>query len=123
MVIRKRWVGLEGSDKTEVRTSLHLYLTNRHASLPIFIRNKAAKLLVDIAGTDWPHFYPTFFNDVFNWILGGSQTVLVGLSTLLIASEELATPRDTISSSRKDELRRLLVTQVPQVLTDPFNPS
>ena len=31
---------------------------------------------------------------------------------LLITSEELATPRDNVSSARKEELRRLLNTQV-----------
>ena len=89
------------------------------------------KLLVDIAAMDWPHFYPTFFTDIKGWIHGdgivaGSSRVgvgttsngrgiIVGLSCLLIASEELATPRDNVTSARKEELKRLLVTEVPQV--------
>ena len=88
---------------------------------------KVIKLLVDIATTDWPHFYPTFFTDITAWIHGdvqGSTTntngssVIVGLSFLLTTSEELATPRDNISSARKEELKRLLTTQVPQVRLD-----
>ena len=80
--------------------------------------------MVDIATTDWPHFYPTFFTDITSWIhgdvTGGSSNangnnVVVGLSFLLITSEELATPRDNVTSARKEELKRLLATQVPQV--------
>ena len=82
------------------------------------------KLLVDIATTDWPHFYPTFFSDITAWIhgdvVGGASNnngsnIVVGLSCLLITSEELATPRDNVASARKEELKRLLITQVPQV--------
>ena len=82
------------------------------------------KLLVDVATTDWPHFYPNFFTDITAWIHGdvpgsssnsNGSSVIVGLSFLLTTSEELATPRDNISSARKEELKRLLTTQVPQV--------
>ena len=78
--------------------------------------------MVDIATTDWPHFYPTFFTDITGWIHsdvpgggGNGSNIIVGLGCLLIASEELATPRDNVASARKEELKRLLVTQVPQV--------
>ena len=46
----------------------------------------------------------------------GDSTIMIGLTSLLIASEELATPRDNVSSARKDELKKLLVLQVPQIL-------
>lgn len=124
-VIRRRWVGMAAGDKAEIRTQLHGFLVKHSggSGIPAYIRNKVIKLLVDIACTDWPHFYPTFFTDITEWIHGGGQggavagggTVLIGLTTLLIASEELATPRDNVSSSRKEELKRLLVTQVPQI--------
>ena len=81
---------------------------------------------MDIATTDWAHFYPNFFSDITAWIHGdvtgrtnnNGNYVVVGLSFLLIASEELATPRDNVASSRKEELKRLLNTQVPQVRTN-----
>ena len=115
--IRKRWVGMQASEKGVIRNQLHFYLVKHHTSIPAYIRNKVIKLLVDIACTDWPHFYPTFFTDITSWIHGGSETVLIGLSCLLIASEELATPRDNVASARKEELKRLLVTQVPQIMS------
>ena len=55
-------------DKAEVRMQLHDFLVKRHTTVPAYIRNKVAKLLVDIASTDWPHFYPTFFTDITGWI-------------------------------------------------------
>jgi len=83
------------------------------------------KILVDIATTDWPHFYPSFFSDITAWIHGdvpggsnnnnNGSNVVVGLSFLLTTSEELATPRDNVASARKEELKRLLNTQVSQV--------
>jgi len=118
--IRKRWVGMAPGDKAEVRMQLHDFLVKRHTTVPAYIRNKVAKLLVDIASTDWPHFYPTFFTDITGWIHnsggGGENTMMIGLTSLLIASEELATPRDNVSSARKDELNKLLQVQVPQIL-------
>ena len=66
--IRKRWVGMAPGDKAEVRMQLHDFLVKRHTTVPAYIRNKVAKLLVDIASTDWPHFYPTFFTDITGWI-------------------------------------------------------
>ena len=83
----------------------------RHDKIPAYVRNKAIKLIVDIAASDWPHFYPDFFDQILD-LLRRKETLILGLSMLLITSEELATPRDNVSSARKEELRRLLNTQV-----------
>ena len=66
--MRKRWVGMDAGDKAQVRAQLQEFLIKRHAAVPAYIRTKVAKLLVDVAATDWPHFYPTFFTDIFGWI-------------------------------------------------------
>ena len=65
--IHRRWVGMLGVDRAEIRTSLHRLLfqvpsnliskstmsiilfPQHHASTPQFIRNKLIKLMVDIA--------------------------------------------------------------------------
>ena len=39
----------------------------------------------------------------------------LGLNMLLIASEELATPREDLPAQRREELAKLLAAQVPQV--------
>ena len=113
-VISKRWVGMQGSEKTEIRTKLNEYLVKRHRSVPGFVTKKVIKLIVDIASMDWPHFYPDFFTNILESIYR-HDTLVLGLNMLLITSEELATPRDNVSSARKEELRRLLCSQVPQV--------
>ena len=113
-VICKRWVGMAGHEKTEIRTKLNEFLLKHHRSVPSFVAKKVIKLIVDIGSTDWPHFYPDFFNHIMECIYR-HDTLLLGLNMLLITSEELATPRDNIASARKEELRRLLCAQVPQV--------
>ena len=89
----------------------------RHINIPSYVRNKAIKLIVDIAASDWPHFYPDFFEQILN-LLRRKETLVLGLSMLLITSEELATPRDSVSSARKEELKRLLNSLVPVVLSN-----
>ena len=39
----------------------------------------------------------------------------LGLNMLLIASEELATPREDLPAQRREQLSKLLGAQVPQV--------
>jgi hypothetical protein len=97
-------------------------LIKRHTTVPGYVRNKAIKLIVDIAASDWPHFYPDFFDQVLD-LIRQRDTLILGLNMLLITSEELATPRDNVSSSRKEELKRLLNSQVPivSVLKIPSN--
>ena len=46
-----------------------------------------------------------------------NDTVLLGIILLQTASEELAVPREDLSMARKDELQKLLLQQVPTVLS------
>ena len=102
--------------QAEIRTQLNDFLIQRHDAIPPYIRNKAIKLIVDIAASDWPHFYPNFFTNLLE-LLRRKETLALGLNMLLITSEELATPRDNVSSSRKEELKKLLNSQVAVVLS------
>ena len=102
--------------QAEIRNHLNDFLIKKHDSVPGYIRNKAIKLIVDIAASDWPHFYPNFFTNLLE-LLRRKETLNVGLNMLLITSEELATPRDNVSSSRKEELKKLLNNQVPVILS------
>ena len=97
-----------------IRKSLTAFLAEHGKSAPSFIRNKLTRVIVDIARSDWPHFYPEFVPEMFD-LISRPETTLLGLNLLLIASEELATPRDDLPTARKQELLRLLNSQVPQV--------
>jgi nucleoside-triphosphatase THEP1 len=44
-VISKRWVGMPGAEKTEIRNKLNEYLVKRHRSVPGFITKKIIKLV------------------------------------------------------------------------------
>jgi hypothetical protein len=45
----------------------------------------------------------------------GNETRVLGLAFLQTASEELICPREDLSVSRKDELKRLFLAHIPQV--------
>lgn len=59
-VINRQWVSLEWDQRSQLKHALHAYLVKNNAGCPNFLRNKLAKLLVDIARHDWPHFYPEY---------------------------------------------------------------
>ena len=70
--------------------------------------------IVDIARSDWPHFFPDFYINILE-LIHSRDTMALGLNMLLIASEELATPREDLPAQRREELAKLLGAQVPQV--------
>ena len=114
--IHQRWVGMFGADRAEIRTTLNSFLSQHHTTAPQFIRNKLVKLIVDIARSDWPHFYPEFFSQMMSLVSGGhSSSTDLGLRMLLTSSEELGTPRQDISTSRAQELHKLMLAQLPSV--------
>ncbi|KAK3752548.1 hypothetical protein QZH41_013413, partial [Actinostola sp. cb2023] len=63
-VITKQWIGVQPTDKTEIRNFLYQYLLSHHKSLPVFVRNKLVKVIVDVGRIDWPHFYHNFFSNI-----------------------------------------------------------
>ena len=56
------------SEKLEVRVFLLEQLVGRYKALPAFLRNKMAKVLVDIARVDWPQDYPEFLDNILQVI-------------------------------------------------------
>lgn len=50
--------------KEELKNVLYTYLIEKGTAAPHYLRNKHAKLLVDIAKHDWPNRYPHFFTNI-----------------------------------------------------------
>ncbi|XP_048407891.2 exportin-6 isoform X2 [Stegostoma tigrinum] len=115
-LINKMWLGVPSQDKMEIRSCLPKLLLAHHKTMPYFIRNKLCKVIVDIGRQDWPMFYHDFFTSTLQLIQAPSTTPL-GLIMLKTTSEELACPREDLSVARKEELRKLLLDQVPTVLS------
>ena len=63
-LVNKRWSGVSQTEKLEIRHILSYYLMNNHQNLPVFIKHKLVKVLVDVGRQDWPHFYPDFFSNI-----------------------------------------------------------
>ena len=64
------------SEKLEVRVFLLEQLVGRYKTLPAFLRNKMAKVLVDIARVDWPQDYPEFLDNILQVIHTCTDNVL-----------------------------------------------
>lgn len=114
-LINKLWLGIPSQEKIEIRSSLPKLLLAQHKGMPTFIRNKLAKVIVDIGRQDWPMFYHDFFSNILQ-LIQQPEMVSLGLMMLKTTSEELACPREDLSVARKEELRRMLLDQVPTVL-------
>uniref|UniRef100_A0A4W4GM68 Importin N-terminal domain-containing protein n=1 Tax=Electrophorus electricus TaxID=8005 RepID=A0A4W4GM68_ELEEL len=114
-LVNKMWVGVASEDKAELRSCLPKLLLSQHAQLPFFIRNKLCKVIVDIGRQDWPMFYQEFFSNTLQLVQSPSLAPL-GLVLLKMTSEELVCPREDLSVARKEELKKLLLEQIPTVL-------
>ncbi|XP_059099703.1 exportin-6-A-like [Tigriopus californicus] len=121
--IHARWLALSGPEHVRIRQHLDRHLVaavqtsaDSGPTVPAFVRRKLMRLLVDIARSDWPHFYPEFAPRLHNW-LATPDTRALGLEMLLIASEELATPRADLPTARQLELRKLLELHMDQFLS------
>ncbi|CAG0887701.1 unnamed protein product [Cyprideis torosa] len=141
-IILTMWVsGLQRSEKVEIRTYLMSQLKptstdwnvqesrskdvktheqrveeHRRDQMPPFLKTKMIKLLVIIARVDWPHFYPEFYSNILQ-MLQNKSTQSLALEFLQITSEELGTPRDDLIFARRQELWKLLVSQLPQTIS------
>uniref|UniRef100_H2Y847 Importin N-terminal domain-containing protein n=1 Tax=Ciona savignyi TaxID=51511 RepID=H2Y847_CIOSA len=117
-LVNKMWLGCDANSKSEIRRNLNHILMLQHKKVPMFITNKLIKVIVDIGRSDWPMFYPDFFTGLLHLASssGGNDTRALGLVALRIASEELASPREDVSGQRKEELRKLLLQQVPDMI-------
>ncbi|TRY56086.1 hypothetical protein DNTS_017930 [Danionella cerebrum] len=93
-LVNKMWVGVASEDKAELRSCLPKLLLSQHALLPFFIRNKLCKVIL----VQSPSLAP------------------LGLVLLKMTSEELVCPREDLSVARKEELKKLLLDQIPTVL-------
>lgn len=67
-MINRKWLSLEWENRAHIKTTIYSYLIEHNSGTPPFIKNKLAKLLVDIARFDWPHFYPDFFTNILQVI-------------------------------------------------------
>ncbi|CAG0919518.1 unnamed protein product [Notodromas monacha] len=113
-LISQRWIGLLPEERFKLRTSLLQMLEQHHANCPVFLRNKLMKLIVDIAGISWPLEYSDFIDHVFQMVQVSPE---VGLSFLLITSEELGCPRGNLTMSRKNEIQKLLHIECPRIIS------
>lgn len=120
--VTQRWRTLTAEQKCTFTQFMHELLQSterRFGDQFSFVRNKIAKVIVEIGRTDWPHTYPDFLENMLK-MLSLDEYVATGLLLLRTASEELISPTSTstvaTSADRRDQLRRLLLSDAPRML-------
>lgn len=83
-VINRQWVSLDWEHRAHLKTALHSYLLKNNATCPNFLRNKIAKLFVDIARHDWPHFYPEYVRNILEVSTKKQKVIYILLSMICI---------------------------------------
>lgn len=63
-MISQQWFKTDWTVQDEIKSLLLYNLIYKSNHAPYFLRNKYAKLLVDIAKIDWPTRYPNFFTNI-----------------------------------------------------------
>lgn len=65
----------------------------RYKVLPVFLRNKMAKVLVDVARVDWPHDYPEFLDNILQVIhtstVDGGYKIINSIHSFSITKTQL----------------------------------
>lgn len=117
-LVNKMWIGVDATEKIEIRTDLYKILLEKHKTLIPYIKKKLLKCIVDIGRLDWPMFYPDFYSNITKLTSAPNdeETRTMGLNALRIISEEMALPREDLPHHRKMELRKLLLQRVPSML-------
>lgn len=67
-LVNHAWPSMSRTEKLEIRVFVLEHLVGRYKVLPAFLRNKMAKVLVDVARVDWPHDYPEFLDNILQVI-------------------------------------------------------
>ncbi|XP_077286482.1 exportin ellipsoid body open [Arctopsyche grandis] len=122
-IINKKWSILTYPDKAELKNYLWEHFTHNHPKTPSFLRNKLAKLIVDIARHDWPAAYPNFFSQIVDLVETGGHTPVLGLVMVQALAEGLGTSSGSeqrllyLPQERQKELQKLLLLYIPQLLT------
>ncbi|XP_065193562.1 exportin-6-like [Sycon ciliatum] len=114
-LVNHTWASVDVAQKSELRQFIIEYAVRSHSQIVPYVRNKLAKVIVDIARQDWPHDYPHFLDTVIQ-LLQREDTASFGLLVLLTLSQELHGTREDLSMARRDELNTLLLHHVPTVV-------
>ncbi|XP_050298524.1 exportin-6-A-like [Anthonomus grandis grandis] len=113
-VINQHWSKTDWCLQEEIKTTLQTNLIFKCHGVPHFLRNKYAKLLVDVAKIDWPHRYPGFFDSVLELMRSESSNQIIGLVLTKTVFEEFTGINTTFETlDRKKEIVKLLSSYLP----------
>ncbi|XP_050437113.1 exportin-6-A [Adelges cooleyi] len=114
MIINKKWEKMTLKSQETLREAIFNHIVMKHDNYPKFMISKMVKLLVDIARNDWPVRYPNFIDHIIQLLMNPDQ-VLLGLSFLLLSSEEFISPKEDLLGKRKQDLRVNFLKHIPKL--------
>eukprot|EP00735_Rhodelphis_limneticus_P013672 TRINITY_DN7621_c0_g1::TRINITY_DN7621_c0_g1_i1::g.18566::m.18566 TRINITY_DN7621_c0_g1::TRINITY_DN7621_c0_g1_i1::g.18566 ORF type:complete len:915 (+),score=173.36,sp/Q924Z6/XPO6_MOUSE/22.29/4e-65,Xpo1/PF08389.7/5.3e-16,Xpo1/PF08389.7/3.4e+02,Xpo1/PF08389.7/2.6e+03,Xpo1/PF08389.7/5.4e+03 TRINITY_DN7621_c0_g1_i1:103-2847(+) len=115
-LLRHGWRNLSSEERAQERRFIFMFLCERWMVMTPLVRNKTAKLVVDIARIDWPHEDPEFLMQVSS-LAQQAQTARLGLLLVRLVIEEMLTPREEdVNAERRAQLKSLLTPQLPSLL-------
>uniref|UniRef100_A0A2S2PW53 Exportin-6 n=1 Tax=Schizaphis graminum TaxID=13262 RepID=A0A2S2PW53_SCHGA len=114
MIINKKWEKMTFKSQETLREAIFNHIVMKHNEYPKYMISKMIKLLVDIARNDWPLRYPNFIDHIAQLLVNPDQ-VLLGLSFLLLSSEEFISPKEDLLGKRKHELKVNFLKHIPKL--------
>ncbi|KJE92925.1 hypothetical protein CAOG_03807 [Capsaspora owczarzaki ATCC 30864] len=105
--VRSRWNSYDTSLKDEFKTGvLELLATGMRSILnePLYIKEKLAQVIVELAKRDWPQRWPTFFDELPELSKIGPFQTLVTLMILRTLAQDTMEFNDDLPLDRKRDL-------------------
>lgn len=113
-VISRQWNLLDASEQHYLKQSVNEFTFALNSTMPNFIRNKVAKVSVEIAKHTWPKYYMEHYSVIMQ-LLHNEHAQLLGLILLRTTSEEILCPSSHVSSNYKEALMTFCTEHIPQI--------
>ncbi|GAM19177.1 hypothetical protein SAMD00019534_023520 [Acytostelium subglobosum LB1] len=112
--ITKSWSTLSNQEQNDTKIFIFdLYLNNK--TLPQYITKKLGQVIADIGRIDFYQSSHEYIINISN-LVRNPQTSVKGINLLQYISEEFMTTKEVLSQQSKDQLKKLLLEQVPTII-------
>eukprot|EP01133_Synstelium_polycarpum_P006911 gene6911-8036_t len=111
----RSWGSLSPHDQSETKAFiLELYLSN-NKNMAQYIHTKLGQVIADIGRNDFHLNAQEYISSIIR-LIRNPQTSLRGINLLQYISEEFITSKEVLAQNKKDQLRKLLLEQVPTIM-------
>ncbi|KYQ91032.1 exportin 6 [Tieghemostelium lacteum] len=113
----KAWYTMAPQDQNDTKTYLYETYLKPNNQFPTFINAKLGQILADIGRNEFsPTSATEYISNIAN-LIRNPVTSLRGVNLLQYISEEFLTTKHFLPQQKKNELKKLLILQVPLVIS------